>query len=97
MAGLDDAAVEHTDGPTIKFHAFTQYPTGSEPRESISTNLNFEDLELNGNWIVRDCWTKKRFRRIFRNNCFGYSKSRIQIIKIEQKTISYLVDFIPFL
>ncbi|MGB8490295.1 MAG: NPCBM/NEW2 domain-containing protein [Bacteroidales bacterium] len=59
LAGLDKECIEHTEGATVKFQVFTQYPSGSEPKDSLKINLNFKDLGLGGKCMVRDLWAKK--------------------------------------
>ena len=58
MAGLDQECVAHTEGATVKFHVFTQYPTGFPPRDSIEVQINFKDLGINAPCQVRDLWAK---------------------------------------
>lgn len=58
-AGLDKECVEHPEGATVKFHVFTQYPTGSEPQDSLKLNLDFAQLGLTGKHSVKDLWQKK--------------------------------------
>lgn len=59
LAGLDKECIEHSEGATVKFHVFTQNPTGTEPQDSLKINLNFEKLGLRGRYKVRDLWAKK--------------------------------------
>ena len=58
-AGLDKECVEHTEGATVKYHIFTQHPSGSAPQDSLKISLNFEKLGLKDTYIVRDLWAKK--------------------------------------
>jgi len=48
MAGLDQECIEHAEGATVKFHVFSQYPTGSPSSDSIQVNLKFEQLGFKG-------------------------------------------------
>lgn len=59
LAGLDGECVEHTEGATVKFHLFNQYPTGSPPRDSVEVPLDFKDLGFSGRCRVRDLWAKE--------------------------------------
>jgi hypothetical protein len=59
LAGLDKECVDHTEGATVKFHIFSQYPTGSPPEDSILMSLKFEQLGFKGTCRVRDLWAKK--------------------------------------
>jgi hypothetical protein len=56
MVGLDNECVDHTEGATVKFLVFTQYPTGSVPPDSINISLKAEQLGVKGTWRVRDLW-----------------------------------------
>lgn len=59
LAGLDKECIEHTEGATVKFLVFKQFPSGSEPQDSLDINLNFQDLGLSGTCTVRDLWAKE--------------------------------------
>jgi alpha-galactosidase len=59
IVGLDEECVDHTEGATVKFHVFTQYPTGSFPEDSIQMSLGAEQLGFKGTCKVRDLWAKK--------------------------------------
>jgi alpha-galactosidase len=59
LAGLDRECVTHTEGATVKFHLFTQYPCGSLPEDSVKVSLKLEQLGLKGSCSVRDLWAKK--------------------------------------
>ena len=59
IVGLDKECVDHTEGATVRFHVFTEYPTGSSPEDSVGISLNSEQLGLNGVCTVRDLWAKK--------------------------------------
>jgi alpha-galactosidase len=59
IVGLDKECIDHTEGATVKFLLFTQYPTGSAPTDSINISLNAEQLGVKGNWKVRDLWGRK--------------------------------------
>lgn len=58
-AGLDKECIDHPEGATVKFHVFTQPPTGSVPKDSLKISLSFAELGLKGTHIVRDLWSKK--------------------------------------
>ena len=59
LVGLDGESVEHTDGATVKFHVFTQYPTGSAPMDSTAIHLDLAQLGFTGKCNVRDLWAKE--------------------------------------
>lgn len=59
LAGLDKECIRHSEGATVKFHVFTQYPTGTPPQDSLSIDLSFDQLGMKGSCTVRDIWTKK--------------------------------------
>ena len=59
LAGLDKECVNHTEGATVKFHIFTEYPTGSLPQDSTMISLKFDQLGFKGKCTVRDLWAKK--------------------------------------
>ena len=59
LAGLDRECVDHTEGATVRFHIFTQYPTGEQPIDSIKVPLKFKQLGIKGSCKVRDLWSKK--------------------------------------
>ncbi|MFW5657116.1 MAG: hypothetical protein ACOC0C_05815, partial [Bacteroidota bacterium] len=40
-------------------HVFTQYPGGSEPKDSIQIDLAFKQIDFNGTYQVRDLWAGK--------------------------------------
>jgi len=59
MVGLDKECVEHTEGATVKFHVFTEHPTGSTPQDSVTISLKTEQLGVKGKCKIRDLWAKK--------------------------------------
>jgi hypothetical protein len=59
LAGLDKECIDHTEGATVKFHIFTQYPTGSPPADSIKVILKLEQSGIEGKCKVRDLWAKE--------------------------------------
>jgi hypothetical protein len=59
LAGLDNECIEHTEGATVKFHVFTQYPSAELPQDSLNIELNLKELGLTGKCKVRDLWGKK--------------------------------------
>lgn len=59
LAGLDNECIEHTEGATVKFHVFTQYPSATLPQDSLNISLNLKELGFNGKCKVRDLWSKK--------------------------------------
>jgi alpha-galactosidase len=59
MVGLDNECVAHTEGATVKFHIFTQYPTGFQPQDSLEIHLKLEQLGIKNKCKVRDLWAKR--------------------------------------
>jgi alpha-galactosidase len=59
LAGLDKECIDHIEGATVKFHVFTEYPTGSPPPDSIKISLKSEQLGFNDTYKIRDLWAKK--------------------------------------
>ena len=64
LVGLDKECVDHTDGATVKFHVFTEYPTGSLPADSVTISLKPEQLGVKETWKVRDLWGRKDLREV---------------------------------
>jgi hypothetical protein len=54
--GLDKECVDHTEGATVRFHMFTNSPTGSSPEDSLKISLKAEQLGLHGTCTLRDLW-----------------------------------------
>ena len=59
IVGLDKECINHSEGATVKFHVFTQYPTGTPPEDSIKIKLKFDQLGFSGVCKVRDLWKKE--------------------------------------
>lgn len=59
LGGLDKECIEHTEGATVKFHVFTQYPSGSAQQDSLQIDIDFEKIGLSYKCVVRDLWAKK--------------------------------------
>ena len=59
IVGLDKECIEHTEGATVKFHIFTEYPTGSAPEDSSKITLQIDQLGLHGPCVVRDLWARR--------------------------------------
>ncbi len=59
IVGLDGECVDHTEGATVIFHVFTEYPTGSTPEDSIKISLRPEQLGVKSTCRVRDLWGRK--------------------------------------
>ncbi len=58
-AGLDRECTGHPEGATVRFHIFTQYPAETGPKDAADISLSFDQLGLEGNFTVRDLWTKE--------------------------------------
>ena len=59
IVGLDKECVHHPEGATVKFHLFTEYPTGSSPQDSTLLSLKLQELGISGICEVRDLWEHK--------------------------------------
>jgi hypothetical protein len=59
MVGLDKECVAHTEGATVRFHVFTQHPTGAPPEVAVTISLKPEQLGVKGSWTARDLWERK--------------------------------------
>ena len=59
MAGLDGECVAHSEGATVKFGIFAQYPTGFLPQDSVQVGLDLKQVGINGKCNVRDLWAKE--------------------------------------
>jgi alpha-galactosidase len=59
IVGLDKECVSHTEGATVKFHVFTEYPTGTAPQNSVTISLKVGQLGVKGAWVARDLWEGK--------------------------------------
>ena len=59
IVGLDKECVSHTEGATVRFHVFTEYPTGAAPENSLTILLKPEQLGVKSTWIARDLWEKE--------------------------------------
>lgn len=57
-AGLDKECITHTEGATVKFHVFTQNPSGAQPEDSTEFTLTNVQLGCSGPITVRDLWAK---------------------------------------
>jgi alpha-galactosidase len=84
LAGLDRECVDHTEGATVKFHVFTEYPTGSPPEDSIKISLKTEQLGFKGTCRVRDLWARTDIGE-YRNETPVYvRKHGARLLKISQ-------------
>ncbi len=59
IAGIDQEAVTHTEGATVRFHVFTQYPGASVPPDSVKISFQLDQIGLKGPCEVRDLWAKR--------------------------------------
>lgn len=59
IGGLNDDILNRLEGSTIKFNAFTQYPTGSIPKNSVKITFQFNQLGISDSCVVRDLWPDK--------------------------------------
>ncbi len=84
LAGLDKECVDHTEGATVKFHVFTQYPTGSPLEDSIKISLKIEQLGLKGACKVRDLWAKKDIGEYTNEISLYVKKHGAKLLKISE-------------
>jgi len=59
LAGLDNECISHTEGATVGFHVFTQYPTGAPPEDSVRVSIKTTQLGFDGKCVVRDLWAER--------------------------------------
>jgi hypothetical protein len=59
IVGLDKECVSHPEGATMRFHVFTEHPTGSSVEDSVAVSLGVPQLGLRGPVRVRDLWAGK--------------------------------------
>ena len=59
IVGLDRECIRHPEGATVKFHVFTDYPTGAPPEDSTKITIDFKQLGFDGECNVRDLWSKE--------------------------------------
>jgi len=84
LAGLDKECVAHTEGATVKFHVFTQYPTGSIPQDSTKISLKIEQLGLKGACKVRDLWTREDIGECMNEILLYVRKHGARLLKISE-------------
>ena len=84
IAGLDKECVNHPEGATVKFHVFTEYPTGAAPEDSAEISLNFDQLGLTGKVNVRDLWAKKNLGESKNDISFYVKKHGALLLKLQQ-------------
>lgn len=84
IAGLDKECVEHTEGATVKFHVFREYPAGSPPEDSILISLKLEHLGFKGACKVRDLWAKKDIGEYRNDISLFVRKHGSKLLKITQ-------------
>jgi alpha-galactosidase len=84
MAGLDQECVTHTEGATVQFHVFTQYPTGSPPMDSIEVRLEFERLGIKGKCKIRDLWANEDVGEFRNEVSLSVRKHGARLLKISE-------------
>ena len=85
LAGLDKECIKHTEGATVKFHVFTQYPTGAPPADSTLITLKFEQLGFKGVCQVRDLWDKKDIGEFTDQISLSVAKHGAKLLRIKNK------------
>lgn len=84
IAGLDQECVTHTEGATVKFHVYTQYPTGFPPQDSLEVHLKLEDLGIKGECKVRDLWLKEDIGEFTNEISLYVRKHGSRLLKISE-------------
>jgi alpha-galactosidase len=85
MVGLDKECVEHSEGATVRFHVYTEYPTGSSPKDSAKITLKFSELGLKGKCKVRDLWTKKELGEFVDEISLFIRKHGVKLLEISHE------------
>jgi alpha-galactosidase len=84
MAGLDNECVAHTEGATVKFHVFTQYPTGFPPQDSLEIDLQLKQLGITGTCKIRDLWAKADIGEYTGEIAVSVRKHGARLLKISE-------------
>ncbi|MGA7160849.1 MAG: NPCBM/NEW2 domain-containing protein [Bacteroidota bacterium] len=84
VVGLDKECVDHTEGATVKFLVFTQYPTGAPPVDSLSVSFRLDQLGLKGPCNVRDLWAKKNIGEYTNDISLYVRKHGAKLLKISE-------------
>ncbi|MEJ2614300.1 MAG: NPCBM/NEW2 domain-containing protein [Ignavibacteriaceae bacterium] len=85
IVGLDKECVEHSEGATVRFHVYTEYPTGSSPKDSAKITLKFSELGLKGKCKVRDLWTKKELGEFVDEISLFIRKHGVKLLEISHE------------
>ncbi len=85
IAGLDKECIDHTEGATVKFHIFNQYPVGSPPEDSTKMLLKFNQLGLKGTCRVRDLWSRKDLGEFTNELSLYVRKHGVKLLKISRE------------
>ncbi len=83
-AGIDKECIAHTEGATVRFHIFTQHPTGEQPADSIKVPLKFEQLGFKGNCKVRDLWARKDIGKFTDEISLNVRKHGVRLFKFSE-------------
>ena len=84
IAGLDKECINHTEGATVKFHVFTQYPAGSPPEDSVLVSLKTDQLGIEGTCKVRDLWSKENLGEYTNEFSIYVKKHGAKLLKITE-------------
>lgn len=84
LAGLDGECITHPEGATVKFHIFTQYPTGFPPQDSLDVQLEFAQLGIQGKCKVRDLWAQKDIGEYMNTFSLPVRKHGARLLKISK-------------
>ncbi len=84
IVGLDKECVDHTEGATVKFLLFTEYPTGSAPAVSITFSLTAEQLGVKGTWSVRDLWGRKDLGEVGKGISLSVPSHGARLLRIHE-------------
>jgi hypothetical protein len=80
--GLDRECTDHTEGATVRFHVFTQYPSLSGPQDSIDILVPFEKIGIKGNHTAYDVWTKQNLGEFNENIKLNVKNHGVRLIKL---------------
>ncbi len=82
IVGLDKECIGHPEGATVKFHVFTDYPTGSSPQDSMLVSLRTEQIGTSENCDVRDLWEHKDLGECSKNISLYVRNHGARLLKI---------------
>jgi len=84
LVGLDGECIMHPEGATVKFHIFTQYPTGCPPQDSLDVAVDLAQLGIPGQCRVRDLWAKQDLGEYTNTISLNVKKHGARLVKISK-------------